>query len=178
MSDVKKTIRNRITRMKIGEAIVKLLDHTSLSDIKVATISKLTGISRMTFYHYYDTKEEALKDYLTELTNLYQQELIANNLTDKFRTAEHLAFTLTFFAKYDKLMLKLEKIGCYRYIVDCVDDFIKREYGDHFKDNEYDLYFYSGGILNVYMAWIHTGKKESPRFLARKYCRLLKKREV
>lgn len=173
MEDVKKTVRNRITRMKIGETLVKLLDHTSLANIKIATISKLTGVSRMTFYHYYDSKEEALKDYLSEIIELYKTELVKRKLDEKFKTVDHLEFTFRFFAKYDKLILKLEKIGCYKYIVDCVNEFMEREYLEDFKQSYYDLYFYGGGIINVYMNWIHNDKSEHPRNLARKYCRFL-----
>ncbi len=169
-NDVKKTDRNRLTRMKIGEAIVSLLDKTPLSEIKIATISKITGFSRMTFYHYYVSKEAALKDYLTEIIHLFKQETIKRHLDDKFKTVEHLAFTFTFFAHYDKLILKLESIGCYEYIVDCVNDFFQEEYRDNF-DSPTDMHFYCGGIMNVFFHWLHDGQKESPRTLARSILR-------
>nr|WP_027872420.1 TetR/AcrR family transcriptional regulator [[Eubacterium] cellulosolvens] len=167
INDVKKTARNRITRMRIGEAIIKLLDKTPLSEIRVATISQLTGISRMTFYRYYVSKEAALKDYLMEIIYLYKQE--SNNRANgsQFRTVEHLAFTFDFFAHFDKLILKLENIGCYKYIVDCVNEFFEKEYHQYFNDSVYDMYQYCGGIMNVFLKWIHSDRKETPRMLAR-----------
>uniref|UniRef100_I5AWD3 Transcriptional regulator n=1 Tax=Eubacterium cellulosolvens (strain ATCC 43171 / JCM 9499 / 6) TaxID=633697 RepID=I5AWD3_EUBC6 len=164
---VKKTARNRITRMRIGEAIVKLLDKTPLSEIKIATISKLTGISRMTFYRYYVSKEAALKDYLMEIIYLYKQESSNSELGSQFRTVDHLAFTFRYFAKFDKLILKLESIGCYKYVVDCVNEFFEKEYLRYFDNSVYEMYQYCGGIMNVFLKWIHRERKESPRMLAR-----------
>lgn len=173
MSEAKKTLRNRITRMKIGEAIISLLDKTPLSDIRISAISKLSGISRMTFYHYYESKEAALLDYLTEIVYIYQQELVKNDLYDKFLTVDHLEFTFKFFARYSKLILKLEEIGCYKNLVGCLNDFFEREYISYFNNSVYNMYFYSGGIMNVFLKWLHDGKNISPRKLAREHQMLL-----
>lgn len=167
MNDIKKTIRNQMTRIKIGETIIHLLDRFSLSEIRVVTIAKLAGISRMTFYHYYDSIENALKDYLSEIIHLYHEELHKLGLQKKFLTAEHLEFTFSYFAKYDKLLLKLEAIGCYRYIIESVNHYIETEYRSYFKNSIYPIYFYSGGVLNVFMAWLHDNKSDSPRALAK-----------
>lgn len=168
MDGVKRTIRNRITRMKIGEVLIRLLDKTSLADIQVATLSKLAGISRMTFYHYYETKEEALRDYLTEIIALYEKKLKENGMEDKFGTAEHLGFSFDFFAGYSELILKLERIGCYKYIIDCVNEFFEKNFSEFFKGSYADMYFYSGGVINVFMKWIHSRNSDSPRAIAGK----------
>lgn len=131
MNDIKKTIRNQMTRIKIGETIIHLLDRFSLSEVRVVTIAKL-------------------------------------GLQKKFLTAEHLEFAFSYFAKYDKLLLKLEAIGCYRYIIESVNHYIETEYRSYFKNSIYPIYFYSGGVLNVFMAWLHDNKSDSPRALAKK----------
>ena len=38
----------------------------------------------------------------------------------------------------------------------------------------YDLYFYSGALLNVFVLWEENGKKETPEELAAVMCRLMK----
>ena len=62
-----KTRRSRFTRMCIGEAIIDLMKNTDYESIKISDIAKRSGISRMTFYHYYDSKSAALTDYLDEI---------------------------------------------------------------------------------------------------------------
>ena len=167
INDIKKTSRNRKTRMKIGKAIVQLLDQTPLSEIKISTISQMTGLSRMTFYHYYVSKEAALKDYLTEIIYRFKREVTEKGLDSEFKSVDHLTFAFSFFGRFDKVILKLESIGCYKYIVDCFNDFFEEEYRSYFNDSVYDMYMYSGGILNVFFKWIHDGKKESARSIAR-----------
>lgn len=62
----KYTNRTRFTRMCIGEAVFSLMDKKSYEEIRVSDIVKRAGVSRMTFYHYYEQKEDALADYFHE----------------------------------------------------------------------------------------------------------------
>lgn len=157
MEDVAKTLRNRVTRMKIGEAILQQLDKVSLPEIKISTLVKNAHISRMTFYHYYETTELALKDYISEIIHNFE-----NQLKDKFSagatfTKEHLEFIFDFFAQYDKVILKIEKAGCFNLINECINNVLGSDYKNH---------FIAGAIIQVYMKWIHSDKAESPREMA------------
>ena len=58
----KYTNRTRFTRMCIGEAVFSLMDKKPYEEIRVSDIVKRAGVSRMTFYHYYEQKEDALAD--------------------------------------------------------------------------------------------------------------------
>ena len=73
MTENQKTDRNRFTRMNIGEAVAALLKEKEFDKIKISEITKKAGVSRMTYYNYYETKEQALKDYLYELIKEYMQ---------------------------------------------------------------------------------------------------------
>ena len=65
------TKRNKFTRMCIGEAMVSLMKEKSYSKIKILDLAVKAGVSRMTFYKYYHTKEEVLGDYLNEIISGY-----------------------------------------------------------------------------------------------------------
>ena len=67
--------RTRFTRMCIGEALFVLLDQKEYGQIRISDIVKRAGVSRMTFYHYYDTKEEAVQDYFHEIVKEYVWEV-------------------------------------------------------------------------------------------------------
>ena len=66
-----KTKRNKKTRMRIGESIISLMHEIPYDEIRVSEVAKQANVSRMTFYQYYSTKEEALKDYLNEIVEEY-----------------------------------------------------------------------------------------------------------
>ena len=55
------TKRNRFTRQCIGESVIALMQTKDFQDITISDIVKKAGVSRMTFYHYFDTKTDALK---------------------------------------------------------------------------------------------------------------------
>lgn len=55
-----RTERTRFTRKCIGEGILELMSTTEFHKIKVSDVARRTGVSRMTFYHYYGTVTEAL----------------------------------------------------------------------------------------------------------------------
>lgn len=166
MEYLNRTSRNRATRMKIGETIIKLLDHNSITDIKISAIAEGAGISRMTFYHYYETKEAALVDYLSEIILSYVGELKGKGAEFGKNSVEHLEFTLQFFAKHGAFLLKMEKVGCYGILMDGVNQFLDTNYKDEFSNSIYSLYFYAGALLNVFMKWIRGGKKESASEIA------------
>lgn len=166
MNITNRTARNRQTRMNIGESILRLLDRSALSDIKISKIVKDAGVSRMTFYHYYESKEEALEDYLAELIAAYIQEGHEKGMDNQFHTRNHLIFTLNFFSKYDRILLKMEQIGCYSILINGVNQFLETFYKPHFGTSIYNLYYYAGALLNVFMKWLHNGKKESASQIA------------
>lgn len=161
-----RTDRNRTTRMKIGESILGLLKRTPLAEIRISAIAQQAGISRMTFYHYYETKEAALKDYLSEIIMLYVNETREKGMDHLFHTAEDLEFTLCFFAHYKEFLLTLDKAGCYNILIDGVNDYLETYQKPHFSASIYHLYYYAGAILNVFMNWLRSGQKESPAEIA------------
>lgn len=80
------TKRNRFTRMCIGEAVLALMEGIEFEKIKISDVVKKAGISRMTFYHYYYSNAEALKDYLDEIIMEYLQISEKTQEIGKFMT--------------------------------------------------------------------------------------------
>ena len=81
VGEKKKTQRNRFTRMCMGDALVNIMQQKAYDKISVSDIVKKAGVSRMTYYNYYETKEELVKDYIEEITSLYLEEE-KNNLKE------------------------------------------------------------------------------------------------
>ena len=57
------------TRMTIGNAILDELEKKEFSDIKVTDVIRTAGVSRMSFYRYYENLYYALCDYLNIVVN-------------------------------------------------------------------------------------------------------------
>lgn len=157
MDFIKKTKRNRFTRMCIGEAIVELMKREPFDKITVSQIAKKAGISRMTYYHYYDSKLNALEDYLREIIIQFLTENKKRPKEERFMDYSHILFAIEFFDQYAAFFMIMERQGLYSVMVDAVNHFMVELYSDH-KDRIYRAYYYAGALLNTFINWEKTGK--------------------
>ncbi len=164
--EINRTYRNRITRQKIGDALIKLMEKSPLEEISVSMVARTAHVSRMTFYHYYDTKEAVLTDYLGEIILSYMEEAKQTGHDGQLRSYGHLKFALEYFSQYDKFMVMMEKNGYYNILISGVNQFLKDNFNNSFGGSRYSLYFYAGALLNVFLEWLKSGKKESPAQIA------------
>lgn len=76
-------------RTRIKEALVKLLDTNEFSRISVTQICREAGLSRVTFYLWYDNKDTMLNDYFQDIVNEgmeYFHELKNKSESDTIRS--------------------------------------------------------------------------------------------
>ena len=85
--------RNIETRSAITEAILDELENKEFSRIKVSDVIRIAGISRMTFYRYYENLYDALCDYLDIIVNGYMIEGGELNDPTVFMKPEHIEYT-------------------------------------------------------------------------------------
>lgn len=56
------------SKKKIHESMIRLMDNKSVHDIQVKEIVIVSGVSRSTFYRYYDSIYDVLKEIIAEFT--------------------------------------------------------------------------------------------------------------
>lgn len=153
----KKTI---FTRMCIAEAIIDLLEKNELDKLKISDIVKKAGVARMTFYKYYDSPISALTDYLNMIIHEYICE--SNNSADigEYLKQSHIEYSLLFFDKYSKYFLTLAKHGLHSILLNGINRFMTENVHFSNKLSIYEMYCYSGGLLNTFLKWEENGKRE------------------
>lgn len=166
--------RNSFTRMCIGEAMISLLEGTTLEKLTVSEIARKAGISRMTYYHYYATKTAALQDYLGEMISRYLQENKTHHAQERFREYEHILFSLQFFDQYAQFFLTMNKAGLHSILIDAVNRFMVEHIPQRDPNAKYELFYYAGALLNTFLKWEEEGKRISAEELARIICRYKK----
>ena len=62
----RKNINNQIIRESITEALLILMENLSISDITISALTRKAGVSRVSFYRNYKSKEEVLVSMLEE----------------------------------------------------------------------------------------------------------------
>ena len=164
----KYTNRTRFTRMCIGEAVFSLMDKKSYEEIRVSDIVKRAGVSRMTFYHYYEQKEDALADYFHEIVNGYvreRSEILKKG--GKFHDPGSIEHALKYFDQYAAFILKLVDAHLYHIILEAMNSFMMERIQPVYKIQPYELYFYGGALMNVFVMWEKNGKQETPEAIAK-----------
>lgn len=168
-----RTRRSRFTRMCIGEAVIELMKTMEYENIKISDIAKRSGISRMTFYHYYDSKLAALTDYLDEIILLYLKESRKNPDSGRFQEYAHILFSLNFFDRYADYFLVMARAGLYSVLINGINEFMTARFTAGFKSSLYGLYYYAGALLNTFLKWEEDGKQEPAEKIAEIVSRFL-----
>lgn len=156
-----KTERNAFTRRCIAEAIIELMQSDSFYHIKISSVVKRAGVSRKTFYNYYDSTYNALTDYLQLIIEEYRRESHENPETGHFLEYEHILFSLRFFDRYVYFFQTLTKQGMHALLLDGINQFMLEHYSNRKNRSVYEMYCYSGGLLNCFLQWEENQKAES-----------------
>ena len=157
--------RTRFTRMCIGEAVFVLMDKKEYEKIKISDIVKTAGVSRMTFYHYYETKEDALSDYFQRIVAGYIRECRTEKI-GRFHNRSSIVHALKYFDQYEMFIGKLVDTKLQYILWDAMNDYMSKRIMPKYKIPEYELYFYGGALLNVFLKWQKDQKKESAEQIA------------
>lgn len=161
-----RTNRNRFTRMCIGEALLSLLKQKDFSEVRVSDIVSRAGISRMTYYNYYHSKNDVLCDYLQEIIHDYILETKTKKDIGTFHEYAHILHCLHFFDHYADFFLTLVHADLYSIIINAINDYMVTQIFPSYQGSIYELYYYSGALLNTFIRWIDTGKQESAETMA------------
>ncbi|MCQ2539228.1 MAG: TetR/AcrR family transcriptional regulator [Acetatifactor sp.] len=158
--------KSEFTRMCIGEAVIALLKQTPFEKLKVSDIVKKAGVSRTTFYLYYDSPYAVLTDYLNILVAHYMPEGDDFKQT-QFFTYEHILYSLQYFDAYRDFFLTLAEHKLHSVMLDGVNQFMFRYISTTRRLSVYMLTSYAGGLLNTFLKWEQDGRKDSAEEIAR-----------
>lgn len=149
----------------LAEALIALMQHTTIDMIHIKDIAKKAGVSRMSYYRYFTSKEEMLSFYMKYII----EEYLSSVNTASFQSYQHILDSLNFFYDYRNFALCLHKAGLSFLLLDALNDYIEKQPGFQQKNPQftYSLYYYAGALYNVYMQWILNGTKEKPEIIAK-----------
>lgn len=140
------------------EALLKLMKQKSFKEISISNLCDTAGVSRMTFYRSYHTKEEILFQHLDSCFNDYQSQLHNRKCTSSYEIAysffeywggEEREF-LTLIVKnglspllVDKFFIYLETVNSFVYADTHIKPFVRS--------------FLAGGLYQMLVDWIKDG---------------------
>lgn len=166
--DRPRTARSRSTRICIGEAVIRLMKEKSFEEIRVNDIVREAGVSRMTYYKYYTSKLEVLKDYLNEIIIEYDRER-KDKFSDLLFRREQILHCIRFFVPYASLFHILSSTGQYTVLATSIKQYINEQLLPICGMTDYELYYYSGAMVGMLFRWLANGKQETPEQLTEQF---------
>lgn len=148
----------------ITEALFALLKKKKFKDISITEICKKAGVTRMSFYRNFESKEDIMFKKVRDVTNSFLEESSISYREDS--THNYFVKLFTHMECQKELCTALYKAGLIHLVKDEFDrvflDVYREEY-DHYKS-----FFLSGGIFNVFLFWFMNDCKEKPEVMAKR----------
>lgn len=160
---------NPLLKECLFTALILLMDQKDFKDIKISEIAQKAGVSRMTYYRTYDSKEDILIQYFEDRAKemLKEMEKHPNITPEQF-------FTLFFthFKQHAHLMHYMFKADLLKEINTRLVEFVTGLYDKSTypasspSHKTYEIRFLAGGLFMMLLHWIERGTPETPEEMA------------
>ena len=157
--------QNTYLKVCIRDSLFTLLEDRPIEKISITEIVALAGVSRMSFYRHYQTKEEIIITYIRDTFEQYIDTIKSQNF-DSFELASGLFFR--FFKENHGNVLSLINNELFHLFLPVFSGFLQtfNQVFDQSPDiPERHLKFYysynAGGLLNLVHEWMKNGMLES-----------------
>lgn len=148
----------------ITDALLLLMKRKDYKEISITEICGRAGVTRMSFYRNFESKEDILMRWATVTTDTFLQVSDISYKNDSVR--DYFIKLFTHMGQYKTECSLLYRAGLIHIIKSQFDRIFIMVYQGEYDD--YKSYFLSGGIYNVFLLWLINGCKESPEELAEK----------
>lgn len=168
---------NPLLKECLFTALIKLMDQKDFKDIKISEIAQKAGVSRMTYYRTYDSKEDILIQYFEDQS---QQVALAVAEHPEYNAEEIFCLFFSFFKEQAHLMEYLYKAGLLKEVMQRFTAFVSDAYeksDSHLLSEShkpYEVCFISGGLFLLLLHWIERGLIEAPEEMARMTMQILR----
>ena len=163
--------RQQRTKKNISLALYDLLLKKPYEEISVSEICQKAGVSRVSFYHYYDKKDDILIQYsdekfaeffedFTKLENMTFNDLIIQMFYFLKKNSRQLAI-LRYAKKEEVLMEQFYSYCRYMFSNTLTSPLMKD------RDNPLRIPFLVGGMFQIIMRWLDEGMITSPETMAK-----------
>lgn len=155
-------LQSDISKKDIADALILLMKKKDYNKITNKEITDKAGLSHITIYRNFKNKDEILKYYIDEITNDFIKRKQVNY--DSNNLKNYLITLFTHLKEKEDIGILLYKANCIHYIKDEFDKIFYNKANN--KKEQYNYYFISGGLYNIYYIWLTNGCKESPTEIA------------
>ncbi len=162
------------SKIWLTEALFYLLKTKSFSKITINDIAKKAGVSRLTFYRNFNSKEDILQQRFDTLFDNFYNDITKNNITS-VRDTILLVFSYWYKnQEYLKILIdnKLEKNIYTNFNTYILRIFNKLNIAEFYSPEH--ITFISGGLFFSMINWIEGNCQQSPKEITNSIIKILK----
>lgn len=159
---------SQFTKECIMDALLQLMQTKDYNAITITDLTRRAGVSRMSYYRNYHSKDEILTDYMYRIITEYARELNFSTIRSGFQTYEHILQSLKYLKKYKDYVLCLQKANRSEILLQGLDRYMLTVANACEKTffEKCELYYYSGALYNIFLHWIREGMQEDIETIA------------
>ncbi len=151
----RKNINNQIIRESITEALLILMENLNFSDITISALTHKAGVSRVSFYRNYKSKEEVLVSMLEERSRKWWED---------FKLSPDDDYIESFFEaclEFKGVAGLLKKQSLEHLLLTNIQNLVGPKPQDS-PEMAFKKACLSGGVYGVLMEWIRRDMKDTP----------------
>lgn len=165
MKNKKISQTNLFAKECIVSALLNLIYTKPLSSITVSELCEKAGVSRITFYRNYESKEDIFKKKLGEIFDEYKKDSVFNGENGIFYDTPHLVHYFNYLYKYKDFLAGLLYCGYGIYFFNMLCTYVNEKWG--YSANQYILAAFSGSLYSMFTLWASEQYKNDAETLAK-----------
>ena len=163
MNNGRKNQANLIAKECIVSALLQLIKEKPLSAITISELTARAGVSRMTFYRNYHSKEEIFSLHLQEILHKYEEEDRQQKLKGIYYDRAPMLHCFQYWYEYRDFFDGLIHCGFGNIFLEYLTKYIQHKWLTETSSSQeyYKLSGFAGALYNIYISWSSGGYKES-----------------
>ena len=153
------------SKKNIAESLISLMKKKDFSNITNKNITDKAGLSHITIYRHFNSKEDIIKYYLDMITDNFIKTSKVAYKPDNFQS--YIINLFTHLENYKDIGTLLYNSNMIYFLKDEFDRIFLAKAKNY--NETYHYAFISGGLYNIYYYWIKNNFKETPKELSKMF---------
>ena len=152
----------------LAHALISLMEKKPIEEICITELTKKAGVSRMSYYRSFDSKQHILEEHLQTIIRRFRIEGEKRGYLGKEHGYEQLLYAYRFFRHHSRYALCLHNANLSSILLDGLNKYMEQYMLTPDADfaKRYKTYAYAGALYNLYIQWLQNGMQESEEKMA------------
>ena len=161
--------KDSLTRNYIFEALYELLSRRNINEINVSEICEKAGVSRMSFYRNFSSKEDLVNKSLEKILISLKENLAKQEQINQYTVTREIFATSLKYHKITKSFKNSDYLDKFTgYLAEKLFTFAPEDKINPAK--KYIPIFYFSAVAGTLAVWLNNGAIETPEEMAKCIC--------